>query len=93
MSPEVRFIIFFIALPTYCVVYAFRLFLMCWRARYALSTQVRCFNCRASVSLVGGWRCHCGYTYMGSVLRLCPVCGTRPAFVRCRNCGVTRKIR
>lgn len=93
MRTEIRLVIFILALPTYVVVYAVKLVLIVWRARYALSTWVWCFHCDHEISLVGGWRCHCGYTYTGSVLRLCPVCHTRPVFVRCPGCGVTRKIR
>jgi hypothetical protein len=45
------------------------------------------------VALVRAWKCNCGFTYVGSLLQACPICGTRPVVVRCDSCGVTWKIR
>ncbi len=49
-------------------------------------------ECGAEVSLVGLWRCGCGFTYRGHLLRVCPVCNTTPCVVRCYRCGVTTKL-
>jgi len=49
-------------------------------------------HCGAAVYLVGLWRCSCGYTYRGHLLRACPVCSTIPVMVRCYRCGVTTKL-
>jgi len=49
-------------------------------------------NCGETVSLVGLWRCGCGYTYKGHLLRVCPVCKGLPRMVRCFSCGITVKL-
>jgi hypothetical protein len=66
------------------------------RARYrffrlAMESTTQC-ECGAMVSLVGYWRCSCGFTYRGHLLRLCPVCESIPCVVRCYRCGVTTKL-
>jgi hypothetical protein len=58
-----------------------------WSVAYRPS--LRCPTCNAAISLVGMWECHCGYTYVGHVLRTCPVCGSLPRMVRCFSCGAT----
>ena len=59
--------------------------------RLAMSPAIIC-ECRVEVPLVGFWRCSCGFTYRGHLLRMCPVCGTIPCVVRCYRCGVTTKL-
>jgi hypothetical protein len=59
--------------------------------RVAMEPAILC-ECGTAVSLVGFWRCACGFTYRGHLLRLCPVCGTIPCVVRCYRCGVTTKL-
>lgn len=59
--------------------------------RLAMAPVIVC-ECGAEVSLVGLWRCSCGFTYRGHLLRICPVCGTIPCVVRCYRCGVTTKL-
>lgn len=59
--------------------------------RLAMSPTIIC-GCGAEVPLVGAWRCSCGFTYRGHLLRICPVCGTIPCVVRCYRCGVTTKL-
>ena len=49
-------------------------------------------DCGRRVSLVGIWRCGCGFTYRGHVLRICPVCGSLPVVARCYGCGLTTKL-
>ena len=51
-----------------------------------------CRSCGAGVSLVGLWRCQCGFTYEGHVLQLCPVCGSTPRMLCCFECGVTESL-
>jgi hypothetical protein len=51
-----------------------------------------CGTCGEEISLVGLWRCRCGYTYQGHVLRYCPVCGAFPLMVRCYQCGTTERV-
>lgn len=48
--------------------------------------------CGRRVSLVGMWRCGCGFTYRGHLVRMCPVCGRLPVMVRCYGCGLTMKL-
>ena len=57
----------------------------------AMTPEIAC-ECGAQVSLVGLWRCSCGFTYRGHLLRSCPVCQTIPCVVRCYRCGVTTKL-
>jgi len=54
--------------------------------------EIICGNCDAAISLVGIWRCKCGYTYKGHLLRMCPVCDSLPRMVRCFRCGITEKL-
>lgn len=59
--------------------------------RLAMEAEMLC-ECGATVSLVGYWRCSCGFTYRGHLLRVCPVCGSIPCVARCYGCGVTTKL-
>jgi len=59
--------------------------------RLAMQPEMPC-ECGATVSLVGYWRCSCGFTYRGHLLRMCPVCGSIPCVARCYQCGVTTKL-
>jgi hypothetical protein len=52
-----------------------------------------CMTCGAEISLVGMWRCGCGFTYRGHLLRYCPVCGAFPNMIRCYRCDATEAIR
>ena len=54
--------------------------------------EIPCRNCRNAISLVGIWRCKCGYTYKGHLLRACPVCDAVPRMARCFRCGTTEKL-
>ena len=58
----------------------------------AYKPEIPCRNCGGAISLVGIWRCRCGYTYKGHLLRTCPVCDATPSMVRCIQCGVTEKL-
>jgi hypothetical protein len=59
--------------------------------RLAMDASMPC-ECGSSISLVGLWKCSCGFTYRGHLLRMCPVCGSIPCVVRCYRCGVTTKL-
>ena len=61
-----------------------------WKSAY--TTSVGCQVCGTVISLVGMWRCSCGFTYQGHVLRVCPVCRSLPRMLRCFACGVTRSL-
>ena len=60
--------------------------------RVSYLPEIPCRACRRTISLVGIWRCACGYTYHGHLLRVCPVCRSLPQMVRCFACGVTEKL-
>jgi hypothetical protein len=81
-----------LAAPIYLAKGLFRL----WRKwkfwRVAYTPRIVCASCRGTIWLVGLWRCGCGYTYRGHLLRACPVCGSLPRMVRCYECGVTQKL-
>jgi len=49
-------------------------------------------ECGQPLSLVGLWRCSCGFTYRGHLVRVCPVCQTLPRVIRCYSCGVTTTL-
>ena len=59
--------------------------------RLAMEPEMHC-ECGTTVSLVGYWRCSCGFTYRGHLLRTCPVCRSIPCVARCYQCGVTTKL-
>ena len=61
-----------------------------WRMQYVVGVQ--CRSCGQMISLVGIWRCSCGFTYRGHVLRRCPVCRMLPRMARCFECGATEKL-
>ena len=64
-----------------------------WRSlTMSYTPYVKCRNCAGQVSLVGIWRCGCGHTYRGHLMRDCPVCGSFPKMVRCYACGVTEVL-
>jgi hypothetical protein len=64
-----------------------------WRfSRLSYTPRIICRNCGEAISLVGIWRCGCGYTYRGHLLRKCLVCRSLPRMVRCHQCGVTEKL-
>jgi hypothetical protein len=80
-----------LASPVY-VALALRRLLRNYRfLRVAARAAIRC-ECGAAVSLVGMWRCTCGFTYRGHLLTVCPVCASLPCVVRCYRCGVTTKL-
>jgi len=55
----------------------------------AVTSSVDCSNCGNPVSLTGNWRCECGFTYSGHLMRPCPVCQRVPRIVRCYRCQAT----
>lgn len=59
--------------------------------RIATAAGMQC-ECGAWLSLVGLWKCSCGFTYRGHLLRRCPVCDSVPCVIRCFRCGVTTKL-
>lgn len=61
--------------------------------RMAIQPMLTCRTCGGTISLVGIWKCGCGYTTEGHVLRSCPVCGSCPAMIRCYRCGATEAVR
>ena len=58
-----------------------------WKVAY--SATIPCRTCKAPISLVGMWKCACGWTYRGHALRHCPLCYTLPRVARCLACGCT----
>lgn len=61
--------------------------------RLASATLVMCKACGAEISLLGQWKCTCGYVYRGHLMRKCPVCYSLPRLARCYRCGVTQLLR
>lgn len=63
-----------------------------FRLRQAIQPSVLCKTCGAQIMLIGLWRCPCGFTYQGHVLRTCPVCHSLIKMIRCHQCGTTKAI-
>jgi hypothetical protein len=82
-----------LAAPTYLVVGAARLTRSLRFVRTAGRRYIPCRTCGGAVLLVGFWRCSCGFTYRGHLLRFCPVCQTLPQIIRCEHCGATEPVR
>ena len=61
--------------------------------RISYASSIRC-ACGQQIQLLGMWRCSCGFTYRGHVLRVCanPNCRVLPAMVRCFSCGTTELL-
>ena len=92
MNPVVDLALWILASPILLVKRIFRLRNQ-WRFyRMSYTPRIACRNCQATISLVGLWRCGCGFTYSGHLLRFCPVCDALPRMVRCFNCGVTARL-
>ncbi len=51
-----------------------------------------CRTCGGQIWLVGFWRCSCGFTYQGHLLRVCPICQSFPRMLRCYRCGATQLV-
>lgn len=95
MNPKYAyFVIFrwFLASPILLVRFIARIvrYIEFWSMAYR--HEIFCRNCGSAISLVGIWRCKCGYTYKGHLLRACGVCGTVPRMARCFCCGTTEKL-
>ncbi len=58
----------------------------------AMRPNVVCRTCGSEISLIGVWRCPCGYTSRSHLLRYCPGCGAFPRVIRCYRCGETRRV-
>jgi hypothetical protein len=61
--------------------------------RKTIQPTLTCRTCGATIHLLGMWRCGCGHTAEGHVLRFCPVCHSFPAMIRCCRCGATEAVR
>ncbi len=60
---------------------------------FALASSASLFcECGEEMSLVGLWKCPCGFTYRGHLVTVCPVCEAVPKVVRCYGCGVTTRL-
>lgn len=85
-------VLWIFASPIYVMQWLWRAALR-WRfLLLAYTPRIICRNCHLPVSLVGFWRCRCGFTYSGHLLRVCPVCRTRPRMARCYACGATERL-
>ncbi|HXG65143.1 MAG TPA: hypothetical protein VNO70_08540 [Blastocatellia bacterium] len=84
---------YILALPFLAVWAAVRLIKYLRLLKQSVSPALRCGNCRRPVALVGMWACQCGYTYMGHLMRPCPICRRVPKVARCYHCNVTTRLR
>jgi hypothetical protein len=90
-DPKVRVTLWVLASPVLLVKAMLRARRRYVFFRLAMKPSIYC-KCGESVSLVGFWKCSCGFTYQGHLLRRCPVCYSVPCVVRCYRCGVTTKL-
>jgi hypothetical protein len=84
-------LLFLLASPILFVRWVFRMWRHFQFLRAATAAAVVC-ECGRPISLVGQWKCPCGFTYRGHLLSICPVCGRLPVIVRCYACGLTTKL-
>ena len=58
-------------------------------ARFLLGRDdLPCPGCGRSISLLGRWQCTCNYVFDGFYFSRCPVCSSKPPYIRCGRCGV-----
>lgn len=92
MSPLANFVLWILASPILLIQWTLEM-MRRWRFwRTSYTAAIVCRNCGAQISLVGIFRCSCGFTYRGHLLRFCPICGSLPQMVRCFECGLTAKL-
>ena len=84
--------LYVLASPVFMVVGTLRFVSRLDFLSWAAGTSIPCLSCGAEISLVGFWRCKCGFTAKGHLLRYCPNCGSFPAMVRCHLCQATRMV-
>ncbi len=82
-----------LASPVYLLIGAMRLARAVRFVRISSQESIACPTCGETILLVGFWRCNCGFTYRGHLVRLCPVCRTLPDVIRCEHCEATERIR
>ena len=85
-------VLFLLASPVLITCHAVRFFRRLGVIGKSLRMTLPCRTCGAEISLVGLWKCECGFTYQGHLLRYCPICRSFPNMVRCYRCGTTEKI-
>jgi hypothetical protein len=52
------------------------------------SDSFRCPGCGAEISLVGRWECAwCKFIFDGFFFSRCNVCGAKPPYIQCQECG------
>lgn len=84
-------LLFFLASPVFVLTLARR----CWKKARFFAVASRAFlycECGEAMSLVGLWKCSCGFTYRGHLITVCPLCEALPKIVRCYACGVTTRL-
>ena len=86
------FVLFILASPILAIRGAVRFARRAVFLYQAAQPTMPCRMCGNPILLVGFWRCACGFTYEGHLLRFCPVCGSIPQMVRCYECGATEKV-
>ena len=86
-------ILLLLASPVIAIVGTARIIRRFSRLRLAVEPRTVCRTCGEAIVLVGFWRCSCGFTYQGHVLRICPVCESFPRMIRCFHCEATEKVR
>ena len=86
-------VLFILASPILAVRAVVRLLRHLAFLRMTIQPTLTCRTCGGIVSLVGMWKCPCGFTGAGHLLRDCPACGSFPLMVRCYRCGATEPVR
>jgi hypothetical protein len=83
---------YILALPLLAIWAMVRAFKYFRTLRRAIATSIVCIGCKRPVLLVGMWRCECGFTYQGHLMRPCPICHRVPKVARCFHCGITTQL-
>ena len=85
-------VLFGLAVPVMVLMAGVRLIRRMGFFQTAIRTAIECLTCGGEISLVGFWRCKCGFTFQGHVMQPCPICATAPNMIRCYRCGATRVL-
>ncbi len=84
-------VLWILASPILAVQFAVRAIRRLRFLKIATTPSIFC-ECGDVLSLVGIWKCSCGFTYRGHLLTFCPVCLSLPCVIRCYGCGLTSKL-
>lgn len=63
------------------------------RYRQLSLETLRCRFCQNEISLLGAWKCECGFSRPGNYYGRCPKCLKHPHYIDCPACKFTMGVR